>query len=85
MSTTLEEVQKLNRELAERINEEARSNPQSPYTGKYVGIVNGQVVFVTDDFKALYYRLREIEPDQRRAFWVDAGHDPNEIEYVWSC
>ncbi len=83
--TSLEEVQKLNRELAERINEEALQDPSSPYAGKFVGIVNGQVVLVTDDPDTLYYRLREIEPDQRRAFWVDAGHDPNKIEYIWSC
>ncbi len=82
---SLEEVQKVNRELAERINEEAWKNPSSPYAGKYVGIVNGQVVVVTEDLDALYYRLREMEPDQRRAFCVDAGRDPNKVEYIWSC
>ncbi len=82
---SLEEVQKVNRELADRINEEALQDPSSPYAGKYVGIVNGQVVLVTDDLDTLYYRLREIEPDQRRAFCLDAGHDPNKIEYIWSC
>ena len=40
----LEEVQKVNRELAERINREARKDPTSPYAGKYVGIANGEVV-----------------------------------------
>src|SRR4051812_34511213 len=30
---SLEEVQKANRELAERINDEARNNPASPYAG----------------------------------------------------
>jgi hypothetical protein len=78
-------VQKLNRELAERINDEARKDPASPYTGKWVGIAKGQVVVVTDDPEALYYRLQEIEPDPRRVFGVDAGHDPNKVEYVWSC
>ena len=85
MSTTLEEVQKLNRELAERINEQVRNDPNSPYAGKYVGIANGQVVVVTDDFDALFHRLEEIEPDNHRAFWLDAGHDSNKVEYVWSC
>ncbi len=83
--STLEEVQKLNRALAGRINEEARRDSTSPYAGKYVGIVNGQVVVVTDDLEVLDARLKEIEPDPRRAFWVDAGHDPDRIEYVWSC
>jgi hypothetical protein len=81
--SSLEEVQKQNRELAERINEEARNDPNSPYAGKWVGIANGQVVVVTDDPESLYYRLKEIEPDPRRVYGVDAGHDPNKVEYVW--
>ena len=36
-------VKDLNRQLARRINDEARSNPQSPYANKFVGIANGQV------------------------------------------
>jgi hypothetical protein len=80
---SLTEVQKLNRELAERINEEARKDPHSPYAGKFVGIANGQVVVVTDDPESLYYRLQEIEPDPRRVFGLDAGHDPEKVEYVW--
>ena len=71
--TSLEEVQKLNRELAERINREARSDPTSPYAGKFVGIVDGQVVVVADDVPTLYYRLEEIEPDNRRVFWIEAS------------
>src|SRR5437660_7382293 len=31
----------LNREVARKINEEALANPQSPYAGKFVDIVNG--------------------------------------------
>jgi len=82
---SLEEVQKANRDLALRINDEARNDPQSPYAGKFVGIVNGQVVVVTDDAESLYYRLAEIEPDPRRVFGLDAGHDPSKIDYIWSC
>jgi hypothetical protein len=81
---SLEEVQRLNRELGERINREARSDPTSPYAGKYVGIANGQVVVVTDDPDSLYYRLEEIEPDHRRVFWVDTNRDPTKVEYIWS-
>jgi hypothetical protein len=83
--TSLEEVQRLNRELGERINQEARSDPASPYAGKLIGIANGQVVVVTDDLEGLYYRLTEIEPDNRRVFWVDTNRDPNKIEYIWGC
>jgi hypothetical protein len=81
--SSLEEVQKANRELAERINEEARNNPQSPYAGKFVGIANGQVVVVTDDFQTLGHRLDEIEPDHRRVFWIEASRDHTRVEYIW--
>ena len=37
-------VLEINRALAERINQEARDNPHSPYAGKFVGLANGQVV-----------------------------------------
>jgi hypothetical protein len=83
--SSLEEVQKVNRELAQRINDEARNDPNSPFAGKLVGIANGQVVVVTDDFQALYDRLAEIEPDHHRVFWVEAGHDPTKVEYIWRC
>ncbi len=80
---SLEEVQKANRELAERINKEARSDPASPYAGKFVGIANGQVVVVTDDEESLYHSLAEIEPDPRRVFGLEASHDPTKVEYIW--
>ncbi len=82
---SLEEMQKVNRELAERINNDALNDPTSPYVGKFVGIVDGQVVVVTDDLESLYYRLQEIEPDHRRVFWIEASRDPAEIVYIWRC
>jgi hypothetical protein len=42
-------VQELNRQLAGRINAEARSNPQSPYANKFIGLADGQVVVVAVD------------------------------------
>ncbi len=83
--SSLEEVRERNRELANRINEEARIDPRSPYAGKFVGIVNGQVVAVTEDVDLLLRRLREIETDPRRVFLVDPDHDPTKVEYVWGC
>ena len=83
--SSLEEVQRANRELAERINDEARSDPTSPYAGKFVGIANGKVVIVTDDLKSLYYGLEAAEPDNLRVFCVDPEYDPTKIEYIWRC
>jgi hypothetical protein len=76
-------VQKLNRELAARINAEARGNPQSPYANKFVGIANGQVVVVGDDLDALVRQLRQLEPDPRNCFFVEASRDYSEVHEIW--
>jgi hypothetical protein len=78
MSTT-KTVQELNRELADKINVEARSNPQSQYANKFVGIANGQVVVVADDAEEMVKRLRQIEPDPAKTFSVEASRDYGEV------
>ncbi len=72
-----------NRELARKINEEARQNPQSPYANKYVGIANGRVVVVADDLDSMVRRLRQLEPDPTKTFGLEANEDPNEVHHVW--
>ncbi len=76
-------VQALNRELARQINAEARSNPQSPYANKFVGIANGQVVVVADDLDDLARRLRQTEPDPTKTFCVEASRDYDEVHEIW--
>jgi hypothetical protein len=78
-----ETVQKLNRELADQINAEARNNPQSPYANKFVGIANGQVVVVADDLDTMARRLRQIEPDPSKTFGVEASRDYDEVVEIW--
>ena len=78
-STVLE----TNRELARKINEEARSNPQSTYANKFVGIANGQVVVIDDNPDQLSRRLRQIEPDPRKCFIVEASRDYDEVHEIW--
>jgi hypothetical protein len=78
--STSRSVQDLNRELARRINTEARSNPQSPYANKFVGIANGQVVVVTDDLDDLARRLRQAEPDPAKTFGIEASRDYGEVQ-----
>lgn len=68
-----------NAELARRINEEARANPQSPYAGKFVGILNGQVVVVADDLDEVDRRLHELSADNRAMFIVEANRDYDEV------
>jgi Family of unknown function (DUF5678) len=77
------DIQKLNRELAERINQEALANPESAYAGKYVGIANGQVVAVADTLNDTLRVLRQVEPDPTRTFFIEASRDYSVVEYIW--
>jgi len=76
-------VLEINRELAEKINQEARRDPNSPYANKFVGIANGQVVVVADTLDEMSRRLRQIEPDPRKCFGVEASRDPDEVLEIW--
>lgn len=76
-------VQELNRELAQKLVDEGRQNPQSVYMGKFVGIANGQVVAVADDWDELARRLRELEPDPSKTFGVEVGRDYEVVEQIW--
>jgi hypothetical protein len=80
--SSLEVMQRLNRALGERINRETIDNPHSPYAGKFVGIVNEQVVVVADTLDEMARRLREIEPDPRKVFWIEASRDYTRVERV---
>jgi hypothetical protein len=82
--SSVTEVREQNRELARRINEEARADPGSPYAGKKVGIANGQVV-VSDDWDDLASQLLQIEPDPRRTYCVEAGVDYDTVEEIWGA
>ena len=77
------DILELNRSLAQRINQEARANPQSPYAGKFVGIVNGEVVVVSEDLDEVGRVLEEVEADPAKSFWIEASRDYDQIEYVW--
>ena len=76
-------IRDINRELANRINAEARSNPQSPYANKFVGIANGKVVVVADDLDELDRQLRLAEPDPKKCFGVEASRDYTEVHEIW--
>ena len=76
-------VQDLNRELATRINEEARTNPDSQYANKFVGIANGQVVVVADNLEDLARRIRQAEPDPSKTLCVEASCDYDQVHEIW--
>jgi hypothetical protein len=76
-------LQERNRELARRINREARTNPHSPYAGKLVGLANGQAVIVADSLEAVVERLQQVEPDPQRTFCIEAGLDYKAVQSIW--
>jgi hypothetical protein len=76
-------VQELNRELARKLIEEDRSNPQAAYRGKFVGIANGQVVAVADNWDDLARQLRRVEPDPTKTFAVEIGRDYDAVQEIW--
>jgi hypothetical protein len=77
-------VTQLNREVADRINEEALKDPSSPLAGKFVGIIDGQVVAVADELREVMRRLRESGADPSRMFCFEAGRDYSRVVEIWS-
>ena len=63
----------LNEALARKIHEEAQRDPHSPYAMKCLGIVDGRVVVVADDWDELFLRFQQIEPDPEKRYcaWID--------------
>jgi hypothetical protein len=84
MPPAADPVQELNRSLARQINHEVRTNPRSPYAGKFVGLANGKVVVVADNLDQVVQKLREEEPDLARTFCLEAGLDYDATQEVWS-
>jgi hypothetical protein len=76
-------IQELNREEARRIVDAARNDPTSAYIGKYVGIANGRVVVVADNWHELARRLRQAEPDPSKTFGVEVGIDYDAVQEIW--
>jgi hypothetical protein len=70
-----ESVDDLNEAVARKIHEEAQRDPHSPYANKCLGIVDGQVVVVADDWDEVFLCLQQIEPAPEKRFC--AFIDPN--------
>ena len=76
-------VQELNREVARKLVDDARNDPRSAYAGKFIGIANGQVVVIADNWDELARRLRQAEPDPNKAFGVEVGLDYDTVQEIW--
>jgi len=81
---TTQSVRERNEKLADRINRDARRNPGSPYAGKFVGIVDGQVMVVAESWREAVERLRQIEPDPTRCCCIEASYDYDQAHGIWA-
>ena len=80
-----ESVRERNRKLADRINQEAKQNPDSPYAGKFVGIADGQVMVVAETLRETVERLRQVEPDPARCCCIEASYDYDQVHDIWAA
>lgn len=82
MSTT---IQQLNRDLANKMNEEALRDPHSPEAGKCVGIANGKVVVVADNWDDVVDQLEQAEPDPAKTLCIELGRDYKTAQEIWGA
>jgi hypothetical protein len=76
-------VSEVNHDIARRINDEARDNPRSAFAGKFVGILNGEVVAVAADLDELVQRLRLVEADPGQTLCLEVGLDYGQVQEIW--
>jgi hypothetical protein len=65
------------------MHQEAKQNPNSPYAGKCVGIVDGQVIVVAETLRDTVERLRQVEPGPARCSCIEASYDYDQIHEIW--
>jgi hypothetical protein len=71
--------------LARKINKQARKDSDSPYAGKFVGILDGKVVVVADSPEEGIRQLRAIDPDPMRGLLLDASADHDTPVEIWNA
>ena len=81
--STLEEEREQARKLGRQINRDVRSNPNSPYAGKVVGILRGEVVIVAETLDEVADALERLEPDPQRRYFIDASADYGTPHTIW--
>lgn len=73
-----------NTRLARAINQEARRNPDSPYAGKYVGIVHGQIAAASEDVEEVLAVLDRIAANRQEGLVIEASADYEGPHEIWS-
>ena len=76
-------VSSANYQTARALMDEARRNPVSPYLGKFVGIANGQIVAVGDNWDELDLQLRQATPHLDQTLSLEVGCDYDLVQEIW--
>lgn len=77
-------IEQMNRELAEKLIQEATRDPQGPYAGNFIGIANGRVVAVSKDWIEVDRTVRAVEPNLRNGYVIEIGSDGREVHHIGS-
>jgi Family of unknown function (DUF5678) len=83
MSSTFA-VQEEDSRLAGEINREARSDPSSPYAGKFVAIAGGKVVAVGERLDEVASALKQATEEPRQGLIIEASADYQGPHEIWS-
>ena len=74
--------QRKNWEAALRINRETRANPDSPYTGKYLTVLNGEVIAQGKDLTEMTANLRALGIDHSQSVGIEASLDYDRTYHI---
>ena len=82
-TTILTEEQQKNLEVAQRVNRETRNDPNSPYAGKHVGVLGGQVVAVADTLDEVSAQLDALGDVGHKGVIIEASADYAGPHMIW--
>jgi hypothetical protein len=77
------QIQEQDSQLARVINREARSDPSSPYVGKFVAIAGGTVVAVGEQLDDVVAAFRQAVPDRSQGLVIEASADYEGPHEIW--
>ena len=67
----------------DKLYEEAQRNSQCLYAGKKIGIANGQVVVVADEWDEVDRKLEQADSNPAHTFCIDMAQDYKTVQYIW--
>ena len=75
----------IHQKMGDEIIREARENADSPYRGKCVGLLRGEVAIVADTVDEVAAALRAREPDRERGVFFEVDVDYGSVSNIYAC